>query len=796
LSDQEGIAQELADSQRSISVAEFFEKNKHMLGFDSKARSIITATKEGVDNALDATEEAGIRPDIHIEIQESGKYYTLIMEDNGPGIPRDNISKVFGKLLYGSRFGSMTQSRGQQGIGISAAVLYSQITSGKPATLTSLPKGSEQAHRVELTLDTDTNEPTIHSEEQVDWEKAHGTRIELEMEANMRARSQLYDYIRSTAVVNPHAKITFIEPDLTEPLVFERGTEEMPQKPEEIQPHPHGVELGHVIKMLDDTKSNTLSGFLKEEFTRVGTKTAQNILDRFRDEWYGREMSFDSRLLPETRDETAPPLEARVIETVNNKSADSKAEFASLIQEAIAEEPRVSDGDVVRIVDQAADTVQDSFSNTYGETIRTNVSETVQTALRTVHHAQVLALLEEVTTVRKSDEAVATAAELIASQLGADSDYRATHAEVVAAVESGTDEAADQHGATFGDTSMGKMTDALWEVMHTVPDDVPLVREAAEDRDVVSALITGMKETRVSRPSTKCLSPITTENVEAGLRKEYDAEFFSASQRDAGVHSGHPFIVEAGLAYGGDIEAEGSIELLRFANRVPLVYQPGACGITQTIEGINWRNYKLSQSGGTGMPDGPVVLMIHVGSTNVPFTSESKDALASVPDIEHEVEQAVRAAARDLKKHLKKQKSRKKRQRKQNVIADILPTMADKLAETAETEPPAHEGSLSRVMNNMHVTSSTTNGTTTVTMENHTGGQKTFSVISTVDTEPSTDDDAVDIAETEEGSWTVRWRGPVRKNGTEQFSYDVAGSATHDVHVEELPAQKLTLEGS
>jgi len=143
LGDEPGIAEELAQSQREISIAEFFEKNKHMLGFDSGARGLVTAVKEAVDNALDATEEAGILPDIYVEITEVGDYYRLIIEDNGPGITKEQVPKVFGKLLYGSRFHKREQSsRGQQGIGISAAVLYSQLTSGKPAKITSRPKGS------------------------------------------------------------------------------------------------------------------------------------------------------------------------------------------------------------------------------------------------------------------------------------------------------------------------------------------------------------------------------------------------------------------------------------------------------------------------------------------------------------------------------------------------------------------------------------------------------------------------------------------------------------------------------
>ena len=784
----DGIAEELAANQREISIAEFFEKNKHMLGFDSNARAIITAVKEGVDNGLDASEEAGILPDILVEISEDGDYYTLVMEDNGPGIPKSNIPKVFGKLLYGSRFGSMTQSRGQQGIGISAAVLYSQLTSGKPAKITSRPKGREKAIQVELTLDTDTNEPKLQSEEEVEWDRAHGTRIELEMEANMRARSRLYDYIRATAVVNPHARITFDEPNLDEPLVFERGTDDLPQQPEEIRPHPHGVELGHVMKMLQSTDSHSLSGFLQEEFTRVGKKTADDILDNFRDNWYGRGMAWDATLYDGDYADV-------VTEAVSNKGADSKEEFADGIAERILDAERVSYDNLQAIVNDVAEEVEDGFATTYGSTVRKNTVEALWEVVTEERDADMHRLVNHVTTSRKDKEAVEVLAGVISRRVSQTEKDRATHDDIETFVKAGAERAADRHDETFGDTSRGKIVDAVWDAMTTVSDDVPLVREVKDDRDLASALMDGMQEAKVSRPSTKCLSPITDEKVKAGLQKEYDADFYSATTRDAGVHSGHPFIIEAGIAYGGDIEAEGKIDLLRFANRVPLVYQPGACGITQTVGDIGWRNYKLTQKGGSGLPDGPVVLMVHVASTNVPFTSESKDAMASVPNIEYEIEQAVREVARDLKSYLKKQRSLKKRKRKQNVIADILPSMADKLAATVETDTPDVDGSLAKIMNNVLIKREQDGDEVTVTIDNYLNQQKTFCVTDLVTAKPELtgDDEDVEVVDMDEGEYAVRWRGPVRKNGSVTITYTVDEDAESDLGYTEIEDEKVSI---
>ena len=130
------LAEDLAKQQRSISVAEFFEKNKHLLGFDSPTRGIITTVKEAVDNSLDACEEAQVLPDIYVAVTRLDRdVFRIVVEDNGPGIVPENVPFVFGKLLYGSRFHQIRQSRGQQGIGISAAVLYAQLTTGVPASL-------------------------------------------------------------------------------------------------------------------------------------------------------------------------------------------------------------------------------------------------------------------------------------------------------------------------------------------------------------------------------------------------------------------------------------------------------------------------------------------------------------------------------------------------------------------------------------------------------------------------------------------------------------------------------------
>jgi DNA topoisomerase-6 subunit B len=254
---------------------------------------------------------------------------------------------------------------------------------------------------------------------------------------------------------------------------------------------------------------------------------------------------------------------------------------------------------------------------------------------------------------------------------------------------------------TIGDTAREKITNSLWENMSVIDEEIPKIKKFRSDRDLARSLLKGMNDAKVSRPSNKCLSPITPDQIKKGLEKEYDADFYTSSKRDGGVYKGSPVIVEAGLAYGGQIEEQNKIQLQRYANRVPLVYQKGACSITNTVEDIGWRNYNLKQSGGHGIPKGPVVLVVHVASTNVPFTSESKDAIANVPEIEKIIERAVRDVGRDLKNHINKQNKISKRKEKQNVITEILPEMANKLSEISSKDSPDVSESLSKIMNSV-----------------------------------------------------------------------------------------------
>ncbi|MGB0714845.1 MAG: DNA topoisomerase VI subunit B [Phycisphaerae bacterium] len=271
-------AESMAKMQREISVSEFFAKNRHLLGFDNKRKALLTTVKEAVDNSLDACEEAGILPDITVAIRQTDQdRFQVTVRDNGPGIVKNQIPNVFGKLLYGSKFHRLKMSRGQQGIGISAAGMYGLITTGKPIRIISRTSSRSQAHLYKLAIDTKKNRPDIIADETVEVDWKHGTEVVIELEASYnKGRQSVDEYLELTAIANPHAKITFVPPT-GDPVEMERGIQELPAETQEIKPHPYGIELGTLIKMLKDTQAKKLGAFLTSEFSRVSNAVASKV---------------------------------------------------------------------------------------------------------------------------------------------------------------------------------------------------------------------------------------------------------------------------------------------------------------------------------------------------------------------------------------------------------------------------------------------------------------------------------------------------------------------------------------
>jgi len=503
-------AYELAKEQKEISISEFFTKNRHLLGFDNPVRALLTTIKELVDNSLDACDEMKVLPDIMVQISSvSENRYRVVVEDNGPGIVKQQIPNIFAKLLYGSKFFKLRQSRGQQGIGVSASVLYGQLTTGKSAKIISKIDPKKPAHYYGLHIDTARNEPEILKEEVVKWDKDHGTKVEIELEGNYKFGARYIEsYLKQTAMVNPHLKLIYIDPEKKK-KTFSRAVSELPTEPKAIKPHPHGIELGILMNMLKNTKARTIQSFLTNDFCRVGSKTAKNICDM-----------------------------AKI-----NTNARPK-----------------------RIARQEADN-----------------------------------------------------------------------------------------------------------------------------------LLQAIKKTKLIAPPTDCLSPIGSSLLEKGLKKEVNAEFFTAITRPPSVYRGMPFQIEAAIAYGGDLDKEGNVKVMRFANKVPLLYQQGACAITKSIQQTKWRSYGLQQSG-NNIPVGPAMIVVHIASVWVPFTSESKEAIAHYPEIIKEVKLALQECGRQLSRYIRRKIRSKEQKERVNLFEKYIPEIAISLSNISGISRIKIENDLNKIL--------------------------------------------------------------------------------------------------
>jgi DNA topoisomerase-6 subunit B len=274
-------AESMAAKQRAISISEFFAKNRHLLGFDNPRKALLTTVKEAVDNSLDACEEGHILPDLLINIKSvADNRFVLTVRDNGPGIVKQQIPHIFARLLYGSKFHSLKMSRGQQGIGISAAGMYGLLTTGEPVQIISRTNPKKNAHHYHVQIDTAKNRPEVVLDEECDFDLPTGTSVTITLEGRYQRRRQSVDeYIAQTAMANPHAAILYNAPDGST-YEYQRQSKELPFAPKEIKPHPYGVELGLLYKMARDSSFKQLSAFLKGEFSRVSPRVAQQVCEK------------------------------------------------------------------------------------------------------------------------------------------------------------------------------------------------------------------------------------------------------------------------------------------------------------------------------------------------------------------------------------------------------------------------------------------------------------------------------------------------------------------------------------
>lgn len=261
----------------SSSTAEYFSKNLQQVGFSSPTKAVLTTLKEAVDNSLDACDDEGILPEISVEIEKVGtgtiKNTDLIrikVEDNGPGLDADEVSKVFGEYLASSKFGRGRCSRGQQGIGISAATTWAQLTSAKGARIITKTKGMRQAVTGVVEVDIKNNKGVLKDKKTLAWDRPHGVSVEFIVDGRIQLQGEggLITYLTGTALVNPHLTLKYKLLD-QKPVVVERVSQVSPKIPPATEPHPHTMKLGEFIAHSHLFGKSTLATYLKRGFSRI-----------------------------------------------------------------------------------------------------------------------------------------------------------------------------------------------------------------------------------------------------------------------------------------------------------------------------------------------------------------------------------------------------------------------------------------------------------------------------------------------------------------------------------------------
>ena len=266
---------------RALTPSEFFYRNKELAGFSNPARALYQTVRELLENALDATDPHMIRPVIKVIIKRdevSDKLFSVSVEDNGIGIPHTHVPQAFGRLLYSSKY-VLRQTRGMFGLGAKMAVLYGQMTAGKPVEVITSPILSRRIYFFRVAIDVKTNTPRIVEERSyINGSGWHGTMVKISLEGDwMRSKTKIYEYLRRTAIIAPYADIVFEDPEGTV-VYFERSISKLPVPPREVKPHPKGVDIEMLKMMLSSTKAKNLKEFLMREFQSVGEVTALRVI--------------------------------------------------------------------------------------------------------------------------------------------------------------------------------------------------------------------------------------------------------------------------------------------------------------------------------------------------------------------------------------------------------------------------------------------------------------------------------------------------------------------------------------
>ena len=575
-----------------ISPSEFFYSNRDLAGFSNPTRSLYTAVREFVENALDACDQKGILPDVHLIIKAvdpdkpDPKPYILTVKDNGPGIDAEHIPLAFGTVLYGSKFG-LKQARGMFGLGATMAILYGQITTNKPVIVKSSADGKIQ-NQFEILLDIQKNKPVIvkHNTKEI-TKKGLSVSICLEGDYS-KAGNKIRDYVYETSLITPYASITFDDPK-GQKFSHPRFVKDIPPPPTIIRPHPHGIDVERIRRMIVESQFEipTIDDAMIEKVRKdlglsVKKLSFTSIMEKAKKKWKNlpRQVRVVIALMSFLKMdfEKLNKIKIEDIDMPNKKLfywdfGDSQSKSVDMDPES-------------QYYKQLTNTVQ-------GEPLTTFLTKRFQrigptTAVKFAAFAKL-----------KPEKRMGTL----------------TNQELV------------------------NLSDALQKF-----------------EDFMS-------------PDSSCLAPLGAEPLEKGIKKFFNPDFVAVVQRPASAYSGFPFIIEMGIAYGGDIKTGGP-HVYRYANRIPLLYDEGSDVVIKVVNDTDWGRYKVK-----GEP--PFIIVSHICSTRIPYKTAGKENVADRQEIERELRLALQFLSRKLSSFMSKRGQAEMAKKRANLYAKYIPMIAE-----------------------------------------------------------------------------------------------------------------------
>ena len=581
-----------------ISPSEFFYSNRDLAGFSNPTRSLYTAVREFVENALDACDQKGILPDVHLTIKavepekSDPKHYILTVKDNGPGVDAKHIPLAFGTVLYGSKFG-LKQARGMFGLGATMAILYGQITTNKPVIVKSSTDGKIQ-NEFEILLDIQKNKPVIQKHTTKEVSKK-GLSVSICLEGDYsKAGTKIRDYVYETSLITPYATITFDDPK-GQKFHHSRFVKDIPPPPTIIRPHPHGIDVERIRRMIVESQFEipTIDDNMIEKVRKDLGLSKKNlsftaIMEKARKKW--KNLSRQVRV---------------VVALMSFLKMDFEKLRKIRIEDLDVPNKKLSYWDFGDSQSKVVD--MDPESQYYKQLTNTVQGEPLNTFL-----------------TKRFQRVGPTTAVKFAEFAGFKPEKR-----------------------------MGSMTNQ---------ELVKLSDSLQKFEDFLS-------------PDPSCLAPLGEAPLEKGIKKFFNPDFTAVVQRPASAYSGFPFIVEMGIAYGGDIKTGGP-HVYRYANRIPLLYDEGSDVVLKVVNDTDWGRYKVKG-------DPPFIIVSHICSTRIPYKTAGKENVADRPEIERELRLALQFLSRKLAAYMSKKGQAEMAKKRANLYAKYIPLIAQFCTELA-----------------------------------------------------------------------------------------------------------------